>query len=363
MDSLGWMVAFWVNLVGLGQAPPVLLGPQQVERVNRELHGRLVAYIRRPGHDQRMWSPALGQFRDLFVYLPPGYDPGRRYAVALLLHGAGQDEQIFLQAQVQAFDRAMAAGAIPPVIVVAPDGSVKGRASLCRPSSFWTNSRIGDFEDYLLNDVWAFVTDRYPVRPEREAHALIGVSAGGCAAFALAIKHPDRFKVALGLMPLLNIRYVDCQGRYGSPFDPGCFGLREHLNPREPLGRRRLLVLRFGNLYGPLFGKGDDAIAAMAALNPLELMETCDLRPGQLDLFVGYGGRDEFNVAAQVQSFLYFARQREVEVAVRCIADGRHDLATGKRLLPAALEWAAARIPGPTPPEAAPCQPGRPQLP
>jgi pimeloyl-ACP methyl ester carboxylesterase len=345
MDAFAWVVALWVDVIGLGQAPPVLLGPCQIERVNKHLHGQLIGFTRRPGSDNRIWSPALGQRRDLFVYLPPGFDPAKKYPLTIVLHGAAQDEQFFLQAQVMQYDRAIAKGLLPPVIIAAPDGSIQGRPTLFKPATFWANSRAGNFEDYVMCDVWNFMMEHFPIRPERGAHALVGASMGGSAAFALAIKHRDRVKVAIGFMPLLNLRYVDCHGRYRAPFDPCCWGMREKMRGFEAVGRRKLFVLRFHDLFGPLYGCGDMAVAGMSAINPLELMERTDLRPGELDLYVGYAGKDEFNVAAQVESFLYCARERGIEVSVGYDPNGRHDLATGLRLLPGAMGWASQRVP------------------
>src|SRR5262249_37127730 len=156
-----------VDVIGLGQAPPALLGPCQVERVNRRLHGQVLAFTRRPGHDRRIWSAALKQRRDLLVYLPPGYDPAKKYPPALFLPGAAQDEQFFLQVIVRRFDGAIAKGQVPPLIIAAPDGSIHGRATMKEPASFWCDSRAGCFEKYLMEDVWGFLTRNFPVRPER----------------------------------------------------------------------------------------------------------------------------------------------------------------------------------------------------
>ena len=66
--------------------------------------------------------------RDLYVYLPPGYTPDKKYPLGIFLHGNSQDEQFFITKPVQLFDEAIACGKLPPVIVVAPDGSIPGPA-------------------------------------------------------------------------------------------------------------------------------------------------------------------------------------------------------------------------------------------
>ena len=349
MDPFWWAVVFWMDGVGWGQAPPVLLGPGQLGRVQRRLCGQLLDFTRNHGADRRIWSAALGQRRDLYVYLPPGYDPAKKYPVAFFLHGAAQDENFFLQAQVQRLDQAIAAGVLPPIIVAAPDGSLKGRATIFKPATFFANSRVGRFEDFIMQDVWDFLHTNFSIRPEREAHAVIGVSMGGSAAYSLAIKHKDRIKAAIGIHPALNLRWADSSGHYRAPFDPNDWGVRERLRGWEALGRRRFFTLRFHDLFGASFGHGQQAMAGIAAINPLEMLDIHDVRPGELDLFVAYGGRDEFNITAQVESFLWRARERGLKIGVAYDPHGRHDLATGVRLFPEALRWAAARTlpPGP----------------
>lgn len=345
MDPLWCLIFFWVDGLGAGQAPSFLMGKHHLERVNRTLHGQVLDFTHNHGADHRLWSPALGQKRDLYVYLPPGYDPvKKKYPLVIFLHGAAQDEQFFLQTQVAQFDRAIAAGRIPPVILAAPDGSMRGEASAHHPATFFANSRAGRFEDYLMQDVWGFLMENFPIRPEREYRALAGASMGGSAAFAHAIKYRDRLKMAIGFMPLLNLRYVDGRGKYRSKFDPTSWGLRAKMRGLEALGRRRLFVIRFNDLFAPLFGRGQQALAGLSAINPLELMERTDLKPGELDLYVAYGGKDEFNVAAQVESFLHQARFRGLEVTVEYEPNGKHDLRSGLRMLPGALDWAAQRV-------------------
>jgi S-formylglutathione hydrolase FrmB len=292
------------------------------------------------GADRRIYSPALDEKRDLYVYLPPGFDPNRLYPAMVMLHGITQDEQFLLRI-VEKFDAAMACGRLPPFIVVAPDGSIPGRPTFVSPGSFFLNSKAGRFEDYVVQDVWGFLVNNFPIRPEREFHMLAGASMGGFGAYNLGIKHRDCFKILVGIMPALNLRYEDCHGRYFAHFDPDCTGLRENLRPWQPVGRYfGVFTIRERTLAYPLFGKWNkNAINRIAAENPIEMLEAYDVQPGQFDLFVGYGGRDEFNIDAQVESFLYVARQRGIQVAVAYDPNGHHTVATGLRLFPDFVRW------------------------
>jgi enterochelin esterase-like enzyme len=194
-----------------------IFGQGELERVNRCLRGQVLDFTYNHGKDRRIWSQALCAKRDLYVYLPPGYDPSKKYMLAIFLHGAGQDEQFFLKSVVKDFDQAIVDGKIPPVIIAAPDGAMKGRPTYFNLATFFANSDAGRYEDYLMQDVWNFLMTNFPIRPEREAHALLGVSMGGSAAFTQAIKHKDKVKIAMGVMPALNLRWVDCFGRYDAP--------------------------------------------------------------------------------------------------------------------------------------------------
>jgi S-formylglutathione hydrolase FrmB len=340
MKKTGWFLAAlalsstWpARAAGLGKG-------SDLEKVNRCLHGQVLDFTRNHGSDRRIWSRALCEKRDLYVYLPPGFDPAKKYPLAIFLHGATQDEQFFIGGLVQGFDQTIALGKLPPFIVAAPDGSLKGRPSFFRIASFFANTDAGRYEDFVMEDVWNFLMENFPVRPEREAHALIGASMGGSAAFAHAIKHRDKVKIAIGFMPLLNLRWVDCHDRYWGPFDPCCWGWRSKLKPCETIGRPGELVkIRFRNLYCPLIGYGPDAIAKLSQFNPIEMMDRYDLKDGELDLFVGYGGMDEFNIAAQVESFLYRAKERGITVGVTFDPQGHHNVESGRRLFPDAIRW------------------------
>src|SRR5438105_3185877 len=190
MKKLGWLIVLAaMGLVGwpgegAGLAKPATkaaAAPLRVRlhAVNQCVQGQVLDFTHNHGADRRIWSAALCEKRDLYVYLPPGFDPAKKYPLAIFLHGATQDENFFLQAHVARTDEAIAKGELPPLIIAAPDGSLRGRATIFKPATFFTNSRMGRFEDFVMEDVWDFMHRNFSIRPERDAHAVIGVSMGG----------------------------------------------------------------------------------------------------------------------------------------------------------------------------------------
>lgn len=310
------------------------------------LAGTVVNHTHNQLRDRRIWSPALCEHRDLYVYLPPGYEPCKQYPLIIWLHGMGVDEKMPAESVICEIDRAIVDGCLPPVIVAIPDGSRGGHGGFMGKYTFFVNSKLGCFENYLEEDVWNFVTLNYPIRPEREAHVLAGFSGGGLAAYYHAIRYKDRYGVVLGFAPPLNIRWLDCHGRYFSKFDPDCWGWRESVRPgHQVIGRfYGVVTFRISHFVYPLFGRGPDAIVQLSAHNPIEMLDTCDVQPGELSMYVGFNGRDQFNIDTQVESFLFRARERGLEVDTDFDARGRHNARTLLGLLPLGLEWLGPRI-------------------
>ncbi len=345
------------------------LGNRRYYRLQTRLRGCILDFTNNHGTDRRIYSAALCQKRAMYVYLPPGYDPCRAYPVLLWFHGFRQDEHEFLGDVAGPIDRAIACGQLPPLIAAAPDGTFNGQPSILRGNSFFINSLQGRFEDYILQDLWPFLLQNFAIHPAREAHVLGGVSMGGFAAYNLAMKHQSEFGAAMGIFPPLNVRWVDCHGRYAGNFDPNCWGWRTSLdNQREVIGSFAggLIRIRARRMFIPLFDHLPDAIDRLSEENPTERLLRGEVSPGALALWVGYGGKDEFNIDAQIESFLYVARERGIDVTVRYEPKGHHDVATARRMVPCLLRWLAQvlepyRVPAselaPAPFEASPASP------
>ena len=345
--------ALWLGLAALVGLPLQDAGASgwrkdsnEIHVLNRRLKGKVVDCTANHGADNRIWSRSLFQRRDLYVYLPPGFDAHEQYPLMLLLHGFAQDEQLMFTF-APLIDEAIYSGKLPPLIVACPDGSMRGEACCLSPGSFFLNSNAGDFEDFVTCDVWDFLIKNYPIRCEREAHILAGVSMGGFAAYNLGIRHRNAYGVAIGVFPPLNLRWVDDKGNYRAKFDPHHWGWRTELERRHETIARfygGLVSLRLSQLIDPLFGYGDEALAEISRENPIELIDRTRLHNGELAMYIAYAGRDEFNIDAQVESFLYLCKYRGITVAVGYDPIGQHDVDTAKRLLPDVYRWLGPMI-------------------
>lgn len=331
--------------------PFTICTKQQLVRLNMKLHGSVVDFTNNHRVDRRFWSEALSAKREMYVYLPPCYDEKKQYPIMVWLHGFIQDEKNFLDI-VPYFDQAIASGMMPPMIIAAPDGSIVGNPGIFFAGSFYVNSHAGRYEDYLANDVWNFLVANFSIRPEPEAHILAGASMGGFGAYNHGIKYRERYKVIVGIMPAVNLRYVNCKGRYMANFDPDCFALQERYRPHGTIAVFYGVVrIQQKHLFDRLYGSdAKHAHEHIARENPFEMLETYDVKPGELELFIGYGGRDEFNIDAQVESFLYFASKRGIDVHAIKDPKGRHDTATGLRMLPDLSAWLSERVKKYSPP-------------
>ena len=312
---------------------------RELDRVNARLCGQVVDHTFNHGIDRRIWSEALQCWRDMYVYLPPEFDPKQSYPVILYLHGLAQDEQFTLRNLAEGFDQAIISGCIPPLIVASPDGSICGYPAYRNSASFFLNSpKAGKFEDYLLKDVWNYLMEHYPIRKEREAHVIAGVSMGGTAAYRIAIEHQPMFKIVIGIFPGLNLRWCHTIWGYRGNFNPHRWGWRTSYRPNEIIARFGIVPVPFKLLSDPLFYR-DDVIDGLARSNPYELMEMYDLKDGQLSMYVAYGGRDQFNIDAQVDSFLYRAHERGVSIKVGYDPKGKHDAETAMQFFPEVMAW------------------------
>jgi len=138
--------------------------------------------------------------RRVRVYLPDGYEGGsRRYPVVYWLHNLFEDERAaFDRDGFQALlDKAIAAGAIRPVIVVAGDFSTP------LGSSIYTASPVtGDWDGFMVGDLVPWADKQFRTLARRESRGVAGDRMGGYGALAFGMRHADVFGSVYALHPV-----------------------------------------------------------------------------------------------------------------------------------------------------------------
>jgi hypothetical protein len=144
--------------------------------------------------------------RDLFVYLPPGYDESdRRYPTTYLLHAYGDSAMELVSPATDGhrwwppiedvLDPVFSRMGVPPMIVVIPDGNSRYGCGQ------WVDSPVtGFFEHYVLNDVVTHLDATHRTIPNARSRGVFGFSSGEFGAWNLASRNPDVF----GAMAVLS---------------------------------------------------------------------------------------------------------------------------------------------------------------
>lgn len=327
---------------------------KEVEEINRCLAGHIVDYTHNAGHDNRIYSHILCEKRDLYVYLPPGYDPAKKYTLIMWLHGAFGDETPFPRTGAIAYlDKLIQSGCCPPVILAAPDASIGGRNKLTARHSMFINGVNGNFEDHLMQEVIPFVMTQYSVRPEREGHVLSGYSGGGLPAMALGIKYREMFSLVTVIAGPLNLRYQTCNGRYFENFSPETYRWSEEYFSHQKVAKYwgGLIHVPARFFVSPIFGRGKGIIERVKMNNPADLLFSHDLQPGELQMFIRYAGRDNFNFDAQIESFIWLASTRGISIDAVKDPMARHTTEYCTEAQKRAYDWLAPRMLPPTEPE------------
>jgi enterochelin esterase-like enzyme len=134
--------------------------------------------------------------RPLYVYRSPGVDLDHPKPLPSVYFIQGYSGQLDMVANRDAFeptifervDAMFAHGDCPAAIVVFVDcwTSYGG-------SQFLNSSGTGRYQDYLCDEVVAFVDERYPTAADRDRRGLTGKSSGGYGAMVVPMMRPDVF--------------------------------------------------------------------------------------------------------------------------------------------------------------------------
>ena len=172
--------------------------------------------------EAKFFSSELEEEMPILVYPPPGYfDSPRRYPVLYMLGGwVGDFREWTWWGLCDEAELLTRKGYIQPMIIVTPEGN----------QSYWfnhapvTGSDGKPYGDYIWKDVVGYVDANYRTLAQRGSRAIGGLSAGGQAAFMLALTHPEVFSIVGGHS--LSLRGADGSLAF--------FGTREYFKQYDP---------------------------------------------------------------------------------------------------------------------------------
>ncbi|MBN2320362.1 MAG: esterase family protein [Acidobacteria bacterium] len=151
-------------------------------------------------------SRSIGVDRKAVVYLPPNYDPNKKYPVMYLMHGIGGNETHWttLCAANKVLDNLIADNKAVPMIIVMPNG----RATAEPPSQNFMSdfNYYADFEPDLLQDLMPYIESHYSVATDRDYRAITGLSMGGGQGLNFGINNIDTFAWVGGFSSAPNLQ-------------------------------------------------------------------------------------------------------------------------------------------------------------
>ncbi|WP_157246779.1 alpha/beta hydrolase [Nonomuraea typhae] len=157
-------------------------------------------------------SRALGNTRDVFVYLPPGHDPAAGpYPVVVLQDG----QHVFAGAGLspswrvdETLDDLIGRGLLPPLVAVGVSNAGDRRGDEYSHVAPYPRDPRGvcrgeRYEEFLVEELLPVIRERYAVTADPAATAVMGSSMGGLVSYHLAFRRPEVFGLAAVLSPFL----------------------------------------------------------------------------------------------------------------------------------------------------------------
>jgi S-formylglutathione hydrolase len=142
--------------------------------------------------------------RDVSVYLPPGYQKHskQRFPVVYMLHGYTDSDDKWMGPTKHwinlpsVIDKSLAGEESSEMIVVMPNGFTRYHGSM------YSNSvTTGDWEDFVAQELVAYVDRHYRTLAGAASRGLAGHSMGGYGAMRIGMKHPEVFSALYLLSP------------------------------------------------------------------------------------------------------------------------------------------------------------------
>ena len=142
------------------------------------------------------YSTALGKFRRMHVYTPPGYESGKgKYPIFYLLHGAGDSDVAWTSVGRAGFilDNLIAAGKAKPMVIVMPAGHTSQAFRMGGPPAPGATPPPDEFVKEFTTDIMPYTEKNYRVLLDRGNRAIAGLSMGGGQTLNIAIPNLEKF--------------------------------------------------------------------------------------------------------------------------------------------------------------------------
>jgi enterochelin esterase-like enzyme len=167
----------------LGQSMAPWRGPLAPAAPAQAEYGNLQGAVR----TERLQSSALGEEREVTVYLAPGYAATQGYPT---IYAADGESTSWL---ARVLEPPLLAGALPPLLLVGAH-SGEQRAEEYLPS--YGAARFAAHERFFVEELAAWAERELGATIERPQRVVFGFSNGGVFAGEMVLRHPERFGVA-----------------------------------------------------------------------------------------------------------------------------------------------------------------------
>jgi enterochelin esterase-like enzyme len=141
---------------------------------------------------KKYFSKATNSWREMYVYVPPGYDKSTdQYPVLYLLHGGGEDQRGWaMQGRTDLImDNLIADHNAKPMVIAMLDGNMGGPGGLAG----FNENALKAFENELKLGAIPFIENNFRVETDAKNRALAGLSLGGLQTLYAGIKNSDMF--------------------------------------------------------------------------------------------------------------------------------------------------------------------------
>lgn len=150
-------------------------------------------------------SESVGTTRKCNVYLPPKYNPKKKYSVLYLLHGIGGDEWEWMNdggVPNIIMDNLYADGKVADMIVVMPNGRAAKNDS--RDGGYGSFAAFGEFDKDLIGSLMPYIEKNFSVYADKDHRAIAGLSMGGGQSLNIGLGNMDKFAYVGGFSSAPN---------------------------------------------------------------------------------------------------------------------------------------------------------------